>query len=82
MNLEGKIVKYNVPENDRTFNNGQETCPALVLTDWCPENPDVETKALNLKVHYDGTDAIWKSSSQHVSVTEEGSESWELYPDI
>ena len=78
MNLQGKIVKFNVPESDRHLNNHQETCPAIVLTDWSPKSDVVSEKALNLKILYDASESGYETSATHSSIANKTSSSWEL----
>lgn len=80
MNLQGKIVKYHVPEENQSWNNQQKTCPAIIVTDWAPDE-EVENKAVNLQVLIDGIGTCWESSVCHKSQQSDdpNNKSWELY---
>jgi len=81
MNLQGKTVRYNLPEGKRYLNNHQATCPAIVVTDWGHEgNEPIEKRLLNLKILLDSTEIDWDTSVCHASVIEAGA-SWQLYAD-
>ena len=78
MNLEGKIVKYNVPEEYLHLNNGTPTAPAVVVTDWNPDE-QVENKLLNLKILYDGDNTDWQINVKHKANRHTEFHNWELY---
>jgi hypothetical protein len=71
--LEGKIVEFHVFDEkdtiegtDKSENNFQDTCPALVLTDWNKPTDNVVNKSLNLRVFPDGQDPYQVNSVMHV----------------
>lgn len=73
MNLQGTTVKYHmfdemdtVNGTDKSANNYQDTCPAIVLTDWNPDTDNCIIKALNLHVFPDCGVPFQVSSAMHV----------------
>lgn len=74
-NLQGQMVKFHVfdeatdPTTDKSINNHQDTCPALVVTDWTPDTDNPVIKVLNLRVFYDGVEMGWVTSAIHVEVS-------------
>lgn len=76
MNLQGKMVKFHMFDEmdeinnvDRSLNNYQNTCPALVLTDWSSNTDNCVSKALNLRVFPDCGDSYVVTSAMHVEIS-------------
>lgn len=85
MNLEGKIVQFNLPADDWTNNNGLPTCPAIVLNDNNPD-ADLKHKQLNLYVLLDNIHHFYvrKTSVLHKSQIDSKPDNtayWEEYKD-